>query len=579
MKLLMSKRYFLKKLIPSLTLFPVLTSYASSNKDVIESPQSKRYTIESIKQYISLFIGECVFISGQEATQDDSFFYSGYFVSIPVIADELIDNVIYIRGKNCTWKRKIDDFIDVSWFGAIGDGINDDSNAISRANIAAHNECLPLKFIPGHIYQVKKTYEIDVSKTSWFSSDLSTLKWFNDFNADFAIRLFSSQKDYSKRFQNVKVAIKSIAIIGAGIKNLLDSCAIKIGGDERNSSLFTIDSVSIQGWRTTLAFDNNSWRIKFCDCHFLWGNIIAPPGNKNSGECMVFDNCMFADNRSYTELHYGDWFFSKCSFDNHEVKLFGDANVFINQSHMENPGRKTTDFTIVSINSINSFASVIDSFIFISPTPKIINTPLFYVISDNENGLYVRNLRFQATENYNPSKGTENALVLVGGDGKSYLENVRVSLNNKSYLALNKNDSSVLMNSRFKDGLRYWDFNDGVSLQARISSNDSETIVFSKNGASLSQSVLVKSTGILSGGMMLKIVSGDLKLTLECYDSLDNNITTREWNCSATDYSDWSWVRFGEKLPDNIRKIKFYCKSFGQSVDVKLSTILMDIIS
>ncbi|MDH8517211.1 hypothetical protein QIH19_27630, partial [Klebsiella pneumoniae] len=78
----------------------------------------------------------------------------------------------------------------------------------------------------------------------------------------------------------------------------------------------------------------------------------------------------------------------------------------------------------VSINSINSFASVIDSFIFISPTPKIINTPLFYVISDNENGLYVRNLRFQATENYNPSKGTENALVLVGGDGKSYLENV-----------------------------------------------------------------------------------------------------------------------------------------------------------
>lgn len=50
---------------------------------------------------------------------------------------------------------------------------------------------------------------------------------------------------------------------------------------------------------------------------------------------MVFDNCMFADNRSYTELHYGDWFFSKCSFDNHEVKLFGDANVFINQSHME----------------------------------------------------------------------------------------------------------------------------------------------------------------------------------------------------------------------------------------------------
>lgn len=69
-----------------------------------------------------MFIGECVFISGQEANQDDSFFYSECFVSIPVIADALIDNVIYIRGKNCSWKRKIDDFIDVSWFGAIGDG-------------------------------------------------------------------------------------------------------------------------------------------------------------------------------------------------------------------------------------------------------------------------------------------------------------------------------------------------------------------------------------------------------------------------------------------------------------------------
>lgn len=51
-----------------------------------------------------------------------------------------------------------------------------------------------LNSFQGTSIRLKKTYEIDVSKTSWFSSDLSTLKWFNDFNADFAIRLFSSRK-------------------------------------------------------------------------------------------------------------------------------------------------------------------------------------------------------------------------------------------------------------------------------------------------------------------------------------------------------------------------------------------------
>ena len=579
MKLLMSKRSFLKKIIPSLTLFPVFAGNTSSNKDVFELHENKSFTVESVKKYMSLFSGECVFISGRETNVANSFFYSGYFVSTPTIADELIDNVIYIRGKNCSWKRKIDDCIYVNWFGAIGNGVNDDTDAIFRANTVAHNECLPLKFTSGHVYLVKNTYEIDVSKTSWLSSDLSTLKWVDDFSADYAIRLFSSQQTYSKRYQNVKTAMRCIALIGGGITNLFESCAISIGGNERNSSLFSINKVSIQGWSTVLAFDNNSWRIKFSDCQFLWGNIIAPSNNKNSGECMVFDNCMFADNRSYTELHYGDWFFSKCSFDNHEIKLFGDSNVFINQSHMENPGRKTADFTILSVNSINSFASVTDSFVFISPTPKLINTPLFYVVNDNENGLYVRNLRFQATENYNPSKGVENALVLVGGDGKSYLENVRVSLNNKSYMALNKNDSSVLMNTRFIDGLRYWDFNDGIRLQESHITNFSNVVLFSKNGAKLSQHVSVKSDGVLSGGLMLKIVSGDFKITLECYDSLDNNISTRSWNCSASDYSDWSWVRFGEKLPGKISQIKFYCESLGQVVDVKLSNILMDVIT
>ncbi|HED1507135.1 TPA: hypothetical protein R4S70_004721 [Raoultella ornithinolytica] len=580
MKFIMSKRVFLNKIISALTLLPVFTTAdAVASIDRSDMPKKNSLTVDEIGKYIPSFIGECIFLEKRNSSTDEFFFSADFFISIPSVSNDLIDNVIYLKGVNCSWKRRLQDCIFVSWFGAKGDGVQDDTEAIAKANIAAHKEFLPLHFVPGLKYLVSKSYEIDVAKTSWFSNGLSTLKWIDGFNEDFAIRLFSSQEVYSQRFQNIKIAMKGLALIGGGITRLFKSAALRIGGDERNSSLFTVCSIAIQGWATAILFDNNSWRIKFSDCQFLWGNILASSDNKNSGECMVFDNCMFADNRSYTELHYGDWFFSKCSFDNHEIKVFGDSNVFVDQSHMENPGRKSPDFTILSVNSIDCSASVVDSFVFISPTPKIINTPLFYVVDGNNKGLYLRNLQFKSTKNYNPSLGTEHALVLVGGEGKSVLENIRVSFDDKSYIALNKNNSSVLMNSRFQNGLRYWEFNDGVSYNKGYAKGLSDVISFSKNEAKISQSVSLRGSGVLTGGLMVNVISGELRLTLECFDSFGNVISTREWYCLASQYKQWSWLRIGEELPGNIFKINFFCEGLGQSVNIQIRNILMDIIA
>ncbi|HDZ0409374.1 TPA: hypothetical protein RRS92_005551, partial [Klebsiella pneumoniae] len=249
------------------------------------------------------------------------------------------DDIIYIEGANCIWGRVFDSFLNVEWFGAIGDGVTDDTKSIEKANNYAHKYELPLHFPTGKKYIVNGSFELDVAKTSWHGGDNSILHW-SQSPSQFALRVYSSRSTYSHTHVNNKLALSNLTFLGGGIRNLYDAIAISLGGNEESSSLFSLKNINVQGWEINLFFNDNSWRIKIEDSLFLWGRILSKPNAKNSGECMYFSNCMFADNFSTTELYTGDWHYNACSIDNHEVKVFGDACVYFDNGHIENPGRK-----------------------------------------------------------------------------------------------------------------------------------------------------------------------------------------------------------------------------------------------
>jgi len=521
-----------------------------------------------LSQRVCNFYGEIIFVSGYSRASANQIIDAacGFFYSIPKSDNLRGDGGIIIESVNCMWKREFKDSIFAEWYGAVGDGVNDDTAALISANNSGHLYELPVFFVSGRKYKVGSVFEVDVSKTSWVCIGQCSIVWKEEVNGA-ALRLFCSEENYQNRTVNNKVALNGISFIGGTTKHLFESTAIIIGGNEKSTALFKIERVNIQGWDTNVYFDDNSWRINFSNCQFLWGKIKSKENAKNSGECMVFNDCMLADAFSTTELYQGDWHFIGCSLDNHEIKVFGEASVYFDHGHIENPGRHSSEFTAVGVYSKDAFASVTNTLVFISKTPKVIDTPLFYVDDENRYlGLYINNLRCDQNANFNPSFGTENTLVLVGGKGRAVIENIQINASNKNYFALSKTANIVISDPYFDKGLQSWKCSGKVVVQ-KLVTKFSDQAISMQSGSSIYQDIFVKENAILSGGMWIKFAesySSLLLIKIEFFDSNNDSSSKNVFSFHAMDFLDWKWVRIGSVVPNSVSKCRLSINMLGR---------------
>ena len=65
-----------------------------------------------------------------------------------------------------------------------------------------------------------------------------------------------------------------------------------------------------------------------------------------------------------------------------KIKSFGDACVYFDNGHIENQVEKNNKFVAVGIYSKDASASVTNSRLIMSKTPKLITTPVFYVADE-----------------------------------------------------------------------------------------------------------------------------------------------------------------------------------------------------
>ncbi|HHT1050717.1 TPA: hypothetical protein ACTYEH_001258 [Raoultella ornithinolytica] len=504
-------------------------------------------------------IGELIYISdfieGSNVYNSNNAF-SGFFTSAVKVGVRP-DGYIHIQGPNCIWSRVINDCIYVEWFGARGDGVIDDSHAIYLANQCANNYGLPLKFSPNKKYLVSQSFQVDIARSSWHGGERSVLQWAKSPDG-YALRVFSSQSVYSRTRVNNKVALSNLTILGGGIRDLYTSKAITVGGVEKSSSLFSFKNINIQGWEVNLYFDDNSWRIKVEDCLFLWGKILSKPQAVNSGECMFFSNCMFADNFSSTELHTGDWHYVSCSIDNHEIKVFGDACIYFDNGHIENPGRKNKKFTALGIYSENGSASVTNTRLIISSTPKIITTPIFYVMDKNKSlGLYINNLRYDQKHNFDPSLSDVEGVFLVGGEGKVVIDNMFTNMIDSNFVALSKTSNILLVNQDFKSNLQGWDSSGHVIVQNNVCRVSHNCLLLSGK-SSVQQKIIIQSDEVITGGVWAKLSSNDnaiLRISIKFIDPTGKAIISEGYEFSKKTEFDWEWIRLGAVSPKNVQ----YC--------------------
>ena len=73
------------------------------------------------------------------------------------IDDSKLDGVIYKKIGNKYYQRQFTEFVNIDWFGAVGDGITDDSEAIQKCFLVADKLKLSVSATPNKTYLITKT--------------------------------------------------------------------------------------------------------------------------------------------------------------------------------------------------------------------------------------------------------------------------------------------------------------------------------------------------------------------------------------------------------------------------------------
>jgi len=258
-------------------------------------------------RYYALILFLCNFYSCQLIEKTDSKTHEKiYFEKVnkwidgTPINNRNIDDVIYIKEKNEFYKRIFNGKINVKWFGAVGDGISDDTESITKAldfirlNLDTYfSKSLDQKidielFFPKGIYMVSSTLTVPMYATLVGENTGNTILQIRNPNTPVII-IKKPVKGNINRQANTNTLIKGLTIAGkffntnpyewktdrldAGAGIILDNVIninledLKISGFEdsgiliNQSSYININQVQLYNNKIGLIIKNNSTTV------------------------------------------------------------------------------------------------------------------------------------------------------------------------------------------------------------------------------------------------------------------------------------------------------------------------------
>jgi len=267
------------------------------------------------------------------------------------------------------WSLKV---IYPEWFGAVGDGITDDSTAIQSAvnfikQLADNNSntnSLPfIDFTSGN-YQIDSVV-ITRPYIKW--KCFGTCKISVAATAYIDCRLESTDVLAERRSSNKTYWIDGGFLISGVGRDTVGTIGLKVGCVSSSTSPFGesgMNGVTILNFETGMEFRNYDFymqtfeRIHIENCYY---HIITTDGGTfNSGENMQFRNCIFAGATHVLTVNTPGWrfYFHGCSFD-----FNSDATVLLNKDYTQIKFNmcyfeKSVDGGFVKTTSSKIFSSV-----------------------------------------------------------------------------------------------------------------------------------------------------------------------------------------------------------------------------
>lgn len=291
----------------------------------------------------------------------------------------------FIGGVDTTVENKLAQTVSVKDFGAVGDGVTDDTVAIQNAISSATANKNTLVFPAGTyaLPSLTSALQFDLGVMSAVTSGNVTLD-FSGTSApgQYAIWLYSSLGYPTSHYQNTTHKFEGFVCKGAGDGGI--NGLLVYHPTYTSNCQFQINSSSFTEFNVNLYLEANAWRVSFNNCVFLNANTqnVTIGNGVNQGESVKFDHCLIGDGGDFTVSGSGTTLnLYSTSILNTPVLITGSSNIFnVYGGNLENPGSALA-YQYINVAGFNNRVTLFGTPITINPTTW--TDTLFAVSSGN----------------------------------------------------------------------------------------------------------------------------------------------------------------------------------------------------
>lgn len=271
------------------------------------------------------------------------------------------DNLFTVTATDGSQWKRLNKHITLEMFGAVhNDPVATAANnaALLSAKALAEAYNIAIDMAGRTYYFAGQSFVFNVSKTQLISSNGKSGMIFQSVGTGipYAVKLIGSDS-YTSTNKLTREFINNVDILSTAAKGSeLDCAGLELGSNsatERISS-GSLSNFCIQGFKKTIRYKDNCWKISHNNLRLMWGIIETPTVANDFGECMTFNDSFIADtNGVFSEFNKGEWKFFGTSFDNAPFRSNNDTLMDFFGGHVENPKNTSLTITFAEANDVS----------------------------------------------------------------------------------------------------------------------------------------------------------------------------------------------------------------------------------